>query len=43
MAGMPGSGVPGVKYKGDWDARPHPARVIQVDPEVLATWRLVSG
>ena len=22
------SGMPGVKYKGDWDARPHPARVI---------------
>ena len=37
------SGMPGVKYKGDWDARPHPARVIQVDPVLLATWRLVSG
>jgi hypothetical protein len=37
------SGVPGVKYQGDWDARPHPARVIKVDPALLATWRLVSG
>ena len=37
------SGVPGVKYRGDWDARPHPARVIWVDHNLLATWRLVSG
>jgi hypothetical protein len=37
------SGFPGVKYKGDWDARPHPARVNWVDREMLATWRLVSG
>jgi hypothetical protein len=37
------SGLPGVKYQGDWDARPHPARVIRVDPELLTTWRLVSG
>jgi hypothetical protein len=35
--------VPGVKYGGGWDARPHPARVIQVNPELLATWRLVAG
>jgi hypothetical protein len=37
------SGQPGVKYQGDWDARPHPDRVIWVDREMLATWRLVSG
>jgi hypothetical protein len=37
------SGLPGVKYQGDWDARPHPARVIRVDLELLATWRLASG
>jgi hypothetical protein len=37
------SGMPGVKYKGDWDARPHPARVIQIDPKLLGTWRLVSS
>ena len=30
------SGPPGVKYKGDWDSRPHPARVIRVDYELLA-------
>ena len=37
------SGRPGIKYNGDWDARPHPARVIQVDSSMLAAWRLVSG
>ena len=37
------STLPGIKYKGDWDARPHPARVVQVTPEMLGTWRLVSG
>ena len=37
------SGRPGVKYTGDWDARPHPDRVIWVDRELLAAWRLVSG
>jgi hypothetical protein len=37
------AGRPGVKYKGDWDARPHPDRVNWVDHEMLAEWRLVSG
>jgi hypothetical protein len=37
------SGLPGVRYKGDWDARPHPARVVRVDREMLAIWQLVSG
>jgi hypothetical protein len=37
------AGVPGVKRKGEWDSRPHPARVIWVDPEMLATWQRVSG
>ena len=37
------SGQPGVKYRGDWDARPHPDRVIWVDSEMLATWRHLSG
>jgi hypothetical protein len=37
------SGQPGVKYKADWDARPHPARVIEVEPEILSTWRLSPG
>ena len=35
--------LPGVKHQGDWDQRPHPARVIWVDPDLLGTWRLVSG
>jgi hypothetical protein len=39
----PGTELPGVKYNGDWDQRPHPARVIWVDSEMLATWRLISG
>jgi hypothetical protein len=37
------AGKPGVKYKGEWDARPHPDRVVRVDSEMLAAWRLVSG
>jgi hypothetical protein len=36
-------GRPGVKFRGDWDARPHPDRVIQVNADLLATWRLISG
>jgi len=36
-------GLPGVKYNGDWDARPHPKRVVWVDPDMLAIWRLVAG
>ena len=36
-------GTPGVRYKGDWDSRPHPARVIQVDREMLALWQRLLG
>jgi hypothetical protein len=36
-------GRPGVKYGGDWDARPHRDRVVWVDDEMLASWRLISG
>ena len=39
----PGGGVPGVRYKGEWDGRPHPARVILVDQEVLTQWNKLSG
>ncbi|KWX01084.1 Uncharacterized protein LI90_2112 [Carbonactinospora thermoautotrophica] len=35
--------LPGVKYRGDWDTRPHRARVINVDRGILAEWRLLSG
>ncbi|MBA9002704.1 Eco57I restriction-modification methylase domain-containing protein [Thermomonospora cellulosilytica] len=39
-----GSGdPPGVKYKGHWDERPHAARVIMVDEEVLGEWRRLTG
>lgn len=41
--GWDDAGRPGVKYKGDWDTRPHPDRVVWVDHEMLAAWRLVSG
>ena len=37
------SGTPGVRYKGNWDSRPHPARVIQVDRETLALWQRLTG
>ena len=29
------SGAPGVRYKGGWDSRRHPARVIQVNLDML--------
>ncbi|MEU0478545.1 class I SAM-dependent DNA methyltransferase [Streptosporangium sp. NPDC006013] len=39
-----GSGeIPALKYKKDWDIRPHRARVVSVNSDVLAGWRLVSG
>ncbi|GGK65726.1 hypothetical protein Ppa06_21940 [Planomonospora parontospora subsp. parontospora] len=31
--------LPGIKYEGKWDLRPHRSRVIQVDESVLAEWR----
>jgi hypothetical protein len=37
------SGIPGVRYKGEWDSRPHPARVIRVDREVLTQWQRLIG
>ena len=37
------SGTPGVRYKGDWDSRPHPARVIRVDHETLLLWQRLTG
>jgi hypothetical protein len=36
------SGAPGVRYRGDWDSRPHPARVIYVDRGVLALWQRLA-
>ena len=37
------SGAPGVRYKGDWDSRPHAARVIRVNRETLALWQRLTG
>jgi len=37
------SGTPGVRYMGDWDSRPHPARVIRVDEETLDLWQRLTG
>ena len=37
------AGPPGIRYNSDWDARPHPARVIWVDRGMLASWRRLSG
>ena len=39
----PGHGVPGIRYKGEWDGRPHPSRVVLVDREVLTLWSKLSG
>ncbi|MFG2243750.1 Eco57I restriction-modification methylase domain-containing protein [Spirillospora sp. NPDC048823] len=39
-----GSGdLPGIKYNGTWDERPHSSRVIRVTQEVLDKWRGVAG
>ncbi|MFI6453977.1 class I SAM-dependent DNA methyltransferase [Streptosporangium amethystogenes] len=35
--------LPGVRHLGDWDLRPHYARVVQVDHDMLETWRAISG
>jgi hypothetical protein len=37
------SGAPGVRYLGEWDSRPHPARVIHVDLETLDVWQRLTG
>jgi hypothetical protein len=39
----PKSGTPGVRYMGEWDSRPHPARVIRVDQEALRLWQRLAG
>jgi hypothetical protein len=35
--------VPGMKQGGGWDLRPHSARVIRVDHEVLTEWQRLTG
>ncbi|MFD9750112.1 DNA methyltransferase [[Kitasatospora] papulosa] len=35
--------VPGMRYDGSWDLRPHLARVVEVDEEMLSEWRRLTG
>jgi len=35
--------MPGQKYRGSWDKRPHRARVVTVDESTLAVWRGLKG
>jgi hypothetical protein len=37
------SGAPGIRYKGEWDGRPHPSRVVKVDRGTLALWQQLAG
>ncbi|WP_322762650.1 hypothetical protein [Frankia sp. Cr2] len=39
-----GSGEkPGIKYSGEWELRPHRARMIEVNETLLAQWNRLSG
>ena len=38
-----GGEVPGVKFEGKWDLRPHFSRVIRVNKNLLEEWRSVSS
>ncbi|MEN3608021.1 class I SAM-dependent DNA methyltransferase [Plantactinospora sp. ZYX-F-223] len=35
--------VPGQRYNGTWDVRPHRSRVVRVDLEVLKLWQRLRG
>ncbi|MEU1928081.1 class I SAM-dependent DNA methyltransferase [Streptomyces sp. NPDC019826] len=35
--------VPGTRFKDDWDARPHRARIIRVNIETLTQWSQLAG
>ncbi|MFF0779668.1 class I SAM-dependent DNA methyltransferase [Streptomyces sp. NPDC003720] len=40
----PGSGdLPGIKRNGEWELRPHRARIVQVDITRLSEWQRLSG
>ncbi|EXG82021.1 hypothetical protein [Cryptosporangium arvum] len=42
--GVPDEGIlPGIRFDGDWDTRPHPSRVIHVNAELLAVWQGLTG
>ncbi|MFE2286243.1 class I SAM-dependent DNA methyltransferase [Streptomyces sp. NPDC059443] len=34
---------PGIKHEGNWDLRPHQARLVIVDDDLLAQWQELSG
>ncbi|MFE9646439.1 Eco57I restriction-modification methylase domain-containing protein [Streptomyces sp. NPDC006365] len=35
--------LPGIKHEGQWERRPHRARLVDVDAELLAQWHKLSG
>jgi hypothetical protein len=35
--------IPGLKYKGDWDLRPHKERLVKIDANRLREWNLLTG
>jgi hypothetical protein len=37
------SGMPGIRYKGGWDGRPHPSRVVTVNRDILGLWQQLAG
>ncbi|MDA8370389.1 MAG: class I SAM-dependent DNA methyltransferase [Nocardiopsaceae bacterium] len=38
-----GGELPGIKNSGNWDMRPHPARLLWVDSKKIAEWSALSG
>lgn len=36
------AGAPGIRYHGEWDARAHPTRVVEVNRSVLASWQVLA-
>ncbi|MEO3748686.1 class I SAM-dependent DNA methyltransferase [Plantactinospora sp. B5E13] len=37
-----GGNLPGLKFEGDWDLRTHAGRIVQVNRDVLAEWKLMT-
>jgi hypothetical protein len=35
--------IPGIKYRGSWDVRPHRERVVHVNYDLLASWQALTG
>ena len=38
-----GEPEPGVRLNGEWNARPHRARIVRVNPQTLAIWQKLTG